>query len=305
MTSSGMQGVQLGWLQTFIAVYHTGSFTKASRQLGITQPAVTQYIRGLESQLGTLLFDRTPTGAVPTTQGEALAHDIEGSISQLNTAVRRHFGQSPSERPLRLGGPADLVAARVMSSIAPLIASGVDVRISLGEASDLLSDLKSGHLDLVISTVKPGGRGLHSVPLTDEEFALVASPGVADGLPTGRLSDDGGRALERIPLISYAQSMPIIRRYWRTVFEAPAPHSPSVVVPDLRAVISAVVAGAGMSVVPTYLCAEEVAARALVLLLEPEIPPINTFYLAVRSGTLTDPRLASLHRFLVERSKTW
>ncbi|WP_432930712.1 LysR substrate-binding domain-containing protein [Microbispora sp. CA-135349] len=77
------------------------------------------------------------------------------------------------------------------------------------------------------------------------------------------------------------------------------------VVPDLRAVISAVVAGAGMSVVPTYLCAEEVAAGALVLLLEPEIPPINTFYLAVRSGTLTDPRLASLHRLLVERSRTW
>ncbi|WP_100579398.1 helix-turn-helix domain-containing protein [Streptomyces sp. CB01201] len=42
----GPETMQLGWLQTFVSVYRTGSFTKAARDLDITQPAVTQQIRG-------------------------------------------------------------------------------------------------------------------------------------------------------------------------------------------------------------------------------------------------------------------
>jgi DNA-binding transcriptional LysR family regulator len=297
--------MQLGWLQTFIAVYHTGSFTKAARQLGITQPSVTQHIRGLEAELGKPLFDRTPQGALPTVEGKALAHDVEASITQINAAVRRHFEQTPSNRPLRIGGPAELVTARLLPSISSLIASGLDVRVSLGESADLLADLKSGHLDMVISTIQPRCRGLDGIPLTDEEFALVAAPQVADGLPAGALAVDGPRALEKVPLIAYAETVPLIRRYWRTVFETPPPEHPAVVVPDLRAVIAAVVAGAGVSVVPTYLCTRELSSGELVTLLDPELPPINTFYLATRCGSLSDPRLAGLHEVVVQEARDW
>ncbi len=51
--------------------------------------------------------------------------------------------------------------------------------------------------------------------------------------------------------------------------------------PDLRAVLAATVAGAGVSVLPTYLCRGQLAAGTLVALHEPETAPINTFYLAV------------------------
>ncbi|MER7111557.1 LysR family transcriptional regulator [Streptomyces sp. NPDC000229] len=301
----GPVDMQMGWLHTFIAVYREGSFTKAAAHLGITQPAVTQQIRGLEAELGKALFDRTPQGAVPTVEGEALAHDVEGPITGLKAAINRHFDVSPSNRPIRLGGPAELITTRVMPSLGRLITDGLDVRVTLAESSVLLDDLKAGHLDMAVSIIQPRCRGLDGTALTDEEFALVASPAVADSLPVGSLAVDGARALEKVPMIAYAENQPIIRRYWDSVFDSPPPGPPAAVIPDLRGVISAVVAGAGISVVPTYLCAEEIATGKLVMLLEPPIPPINTFHLAVRSGTLTDPRLARLHSHLIDEASKW
>ncbi|MFB6893205.1 LysR family transcriptional regulator [Kitasatospora sp. NPDC056327] len=297
--------MQLGWLQTFIAVYHTGSFTKAARELGITQPAVTQQIRSLEGVLGRPLFHRTPKGALPTVEGEALAHDVRGPLAALDTAVRRHFGGSPSNRPLRLGGPAELISARVMPCLGGLITCGLDVRVSLGEAAGLLESLRAGHLDIVVSTIPPRSRGVDAVPLTDEEFALVASPGIAAGLLRGGLTIGQPELLEKVPMIAYAETLPIIRRYWQSVFATRPPGSPAVVVPDLRAVIAAVAASAGISVVPTYLCERELGAGTVVQLLTPELPPINTFYLATRAGALSDARLAQLHAHLLTASRTW
>ncbi|MBN0043413.1 LysR family transcriptional regulator [Streptomyces actuosus] len=297
--------MQLGWLQTFIAVVHTGSFTKAARQLGLTQPAVTQQIRSLERELGKPLFHRTPQGATPTSAGKALAHEIESSMAEINAAVSRHFADTTESRPVRLGGPAELVTAKIMASISQLIAEGLDIRISLGEAASLLEDLKNGHLDIVISTIQPQNRGVEFRALTDEEFALLASPQVSASLPAGALAADSPEVLAKLPLIAYAETLPIIRRYWRMIFDAPPPSPPAVVVPDLRAVIAAVISSAGISVLPTYLCRAELASGALVPLLEPEIPPINTFYLVTRSGSLSEPRLARLHEHLVRDSRDW
>lgn len=297
--------MQLGWLQTFIAVCHTGSFTKAARQLGLTQPAVTQQIRSLESELGKPLFHRTPQGATPTAEGKALAYEIEASMAEINAAVSRHFADTTENRPIRLGGPAELVTARIMTSISQLIVAGLDVRISLGEASNLLEDLRSGHLDIVVSTIQPQGRGVDFTPLTDEEFALLASSRIAAEIPADASDGEKLKLLGKLPMIAYAETLPIIRRYWRTVFDAPPPSPPAVVVPDLRAVIAAVTSSAGISVLPTYLCAAELASGALVPLMEPEIPPINTLYLATRSGTLSEPRLARLHEHLVRDARGW
>ncbi|MGW5478614.1 LysR substrate-binding domain-containing protein [Streptomyces sp. NPDC004008] len=72
----------------------------------------------------------------------------------------------------------------------------------------------------------------------------------------------------------------------------------------LRAVIAAVTSAAGISVLPAYLCAAALASGARV---PPGTgdPPINTLYLAIRSGTLSEPRLARLHEHLVRDARGW
>lgn len=204
----GGEFMQLGWLQTFMAVYHTGSFTKAAHKLGITQPAVTQHIRGLEGKFGKPLFDRTPQGTVPTSAGVALAYEVQAPIANLNAAICRHFDTSPSNRPVRLGGPAELVTARLMSSISELIATGLEIRISFREAHDLLEDLRTGHLDIVVSTMQPRMRGVDAIALIDEEIALLASPRIADSIPCGALAVDGPEHWKIFPSLPMPRLFP-------------------------------------------------------------------------------------------------
>ena len=57
------------WLRTFLAVYRAGSVTEAARLRGLSQPATSQQLAGLERAIGTALFVRTPSGVVATERG--------------------------------------------------------------------------------------------------------------------------------------------------------------------------------------------------------------------------------------------
>ena len=59
-------------LRAFLAVFDHRSVRGAARALGLTQPAVTQAIKELESFVGVQLFERGTTGVQPTIFGNAL-----------------------------------------------------------------------------------------------------------------------------------------------------------------------------------------------------------------------------------------
>jgi len=64
--------INLEYYKIFYYVANAGSFTKASEQLFITQPAVSQAIKTLEKELGSSLFIRVPKGVKLTSEGEVL-----------------------------------------------------------------------------------------------------------------------------------------------------------------------------------------------------------------------------------------
>ncbi|GCD39555.1 LysR family transcriptional regulator [Streptomyces chrestomyceticus JCM 4735] len=298
--------VQLSWLRTFVTVYRLGSLTKAAQRLELSQPTVTHQIRNLERTFGKELFERVPQGVVPTCAADSLIRDVQGPVDALGIVVERHFGTGPGGRPLCVGGPVELISSRVVPAVSDLVADGLRINFSFGLADDLLERLASGHYDLVLSTVRPRLRGISAVTLVDEEFAILASPELASGIPTGRIMKEGPAAvLDKYPLIAYAESLPIIRRYWLTVFGIRPTSAPSLVIPDLRGVLAAVKSSAGISVLPTYLAADALLRGEAVKLLEPEIPPINTFYLATRDGGMCHPDLTLLHSHLLMKARLW
>ena len=144
----------------------------------------------------------------------------------------------------------------------------MQLRISTGLTDELLDELRAGRHDLVISTRRPNSRGLVSEPFADEEFVLVAAPGWAE-----RLKNTEGRpnaAGRRWPTCRSSPTTPTcrsVRRYWRYVFNerltAPARLT---TIPDLRGIRTAVVAGAGWTVLPKYLCRAELDSGSLTLL---------------------------------------
>ncbi|ALO97949.1 LysR-family transcriptional regulator [Streptomyces hygroscopicus subsp. limoneus] len=429
--TASLASLDLNLLRTFLAVYRSGSFTGAARLLGLSQPTVTTQMRALERQTGRELFERLPRGVTPTPVADELAARIAAPLDELAAVAGPTPRAGARAEPVHLAGPAELLCTKALPALAPLIAEGVRLRVATGLTDPLLDELRAGRHDLVIATTRPRGRTVHAVPLTDEEFVLVAAPiwaerllgrgparedegeraagrktegrGVVerhtdtDGVvvpeaedeihgqgpagqgaegpgsageggerrgsalrgskgqgpagqggeglgsagrdaeregsagrdaeaqgPTGQATEAPGPAvrhagrrsfvapdsfdpavLHEVPLITYAEDLPIARRYWRHVFGRRLSRTAAVTVPDLRGVLAAVAAGAGFSVLPRYLCQDLLASGALVALLEPEDPPINTGFLVQRPGASDNPDVARVRALLLRAARSW
>ncbi|WP_329453865.1 LysR family transcriptional regulator [Streptomyces sp. NBC_01497] len=296
--------LDLGLLRTFLAVHRARSLTGAARALGISQPTVSAQVQALEQQLGRQLFERLPRGVASTTVADALAGEIAAPLDALAAVADR--GRSDAEalaEPVHLGGPAEMLSVLALPALAPLTQHGVLLRVTAGLADELLDGLHAGRFDLVLSAVRPRGRSLSAVPLMDEEFVLVAAPAWAERIGPLNCKDPG--PLQGVPLVAYGEDLPILRRYWRHVFRTRLSARPAVVVPDLRGVRACVVAGAGITVLPRYLCKDELASGTLLALLSPQDPPINTGFLVERAGALPRPALVAVRTHLVRAARSW
>jgi len=87
-----------GWelYRSFLAVIREGSLSAAARSLGMTQPSLGRHIRQLESDLGVVLFTRSPQGLIPTDLGDELATHAQAMYAT-SAALRRAASGSNSE----------------------------------------------------------------------------------------------------------------------------------------------------------------------------------------------------------------
>jgi DNA-binding transcriptional LysR family regulator len=282
----------LDLLRSFLAVHRTGSITAAADLLGLAQPTVTAQMKTLEAALGRPLFERRPRGVAPTAAADDLARRVAVPLDALEAVIVAQT-PGPAMATVHLGGPAEFLSEQVLPALADLPATGLKLTATFGLPDDLVAKLTAGQLDLIVTATRPRHSGLTVTPLYDEEFMLVAAPRWARLV--GRPDD-----LADVPLVSYAAEAPILRRYWRTVFGTRLTRSPDLVVADLRSVLTAVVAGAGASVLPGYLCGPQLASGALHVLAEPAIPPLNTLFLAHRPPALSRRGVAIVHTRLTE-----
>ncbi|MQY14272.1 HTH-type transcriptional regulator PerR [Streptomyces sp. RB5] len=277
-------------LRTFVAVHRAGSLTRAAALLGLSQPAVTGQIRALERQLGRPLFVRGARGVTPTTLGEELAHKAAPHLDAL-LALTYEGPDAPAT--LHLAGPPEFLALRVLPALGPLVAGGLAVRAAYGPDGDTLEGLAAGRHDLTVTASRPRGGALTATPLWDEELVLVAG---------GRWA---GVAPESVPVIEVHESLPFVTRYWAEVYGTGPAASAAVVVPDLRAALACAVAGAGLAVLPRYLCDAELREGRVVAVGRPAVPPIRTYVLSVRAGALALPHLARAHETLIRAATEW
>ncbi|MDN0199356.1 LysR family transcriptional regulator [Streptomyces sp. S.PNR 29] len=300
--------MDLALLRTFVTVHRAGSFTRAAALLGLSQPAVTSQIRTLERQLGRPLFLRQARGVTPTTVGDELAHKAAPHLDALVEIAETGLDDDSSLRTLHLAGPPEFTAERALPALTELTGEdgqGFALRASFGNAEETLEGLAAGHHDLAISTARPRGALLSATPLCDEEHVLVAAPRWTDQRVIGKPRCLGAHALEHIPVIEVHESLPFVSRYWASVFDArPATHG-TVIVPDLRAVLACAAAGAGLAVLPRYLCAAALERGDVVALHDPAVPPLRTYFLVVRTGTLAMPQIARAYEWLQRAAADW
>ena len=300
--------MDLALLRTFVTVHRAGSFTRAAALLGLSQPAVTSQIRTLERQLGRPLFLRQARGVTPTTIGDELAHKAAPHLDALVEIAESGPDDDSPVRTLHLAGPLEFTAERALPALTELAGEdgqGFALRASFGNAEETLEGLAAGHHDLAITTARPRGALLTATPLCDEEHVLVAAPRWASAVGPGKLRRKGAHALEGLPVVEVHESLPLVARYWASVFDCRPAASGTVVVPDLRAVLACATAGAGLAVLPAYLCAAALARGDIVALLDPAVPPLRTYFLVVRTGTMAMPHIARAHEWLLRAAADW
>ena len=142
-------------LQVFFAVAECGGMAKAAAQLGVTQPAVSDIIAGIESAFGVRLFDRSPQGVELTIYGRALLKRGLAAIDELKQGIRDiEFLADPTVGEVRIGC-VESISGTLLSPFAqqfcleyPRIALRVDQVVT---PTLELPDLHARKLDLVLA----------------------------------------------------------------------------------------------------------------------------------------------------------
>lgn len=249
-------------LRTFLAIYRAGSLTDAAFHRGISQPAASQHLAALERTIGTRLFVRRPSGVIPTQRARELYAQVTEPLDALEEIISdlRGEGSASSPVPVRFGSSAEYFSAEVLPRLAE---TGIGVTAIFGDDAELLTLLDHGEIDLAVTSTKPQRRSLRGVQIGAKHFTLVAAPAVAPASPLRTLRQLASW-LPGQPWASYSLELPITRRFWQTVLERPFSARPHLVAPDLRAVLKAVELGIGVSLLPTFVCAEPLAEQRVV-----------------------------------------
>ena len=129
-------------LKVFMAVLEEQSFTKAARNLGISQPAVSQNIAELEKELGTELFSRSRGAVTPTSAGISFKEYASRILHWYEAASSAFNGTLKGSRTLRIAS-----GCHVAETILPSCAATLSARIP-GLKLEIVPDNGSGDIRL-------------------------------------------------------------------------------------------------------------------------------------------------------------
>ncbi|MEU2774087.1 LysR family transcriptional regulator [Streptomyces sp. NPDC007162] len=264
-------------LRVLRAVATTGSFSAAGRELGCTQPAVSQQMKALETSVGTPLLVRNGREMRLTQAGEALVRHASGILAGL-TAAEEEVAAIAGLRAgrVRLVSFPSGSSTLVPTALAALRAAHPGTRVSLEEAEPPKSVdlLREGDCDIALAFRYEGGADAGGA----EEWAdLVVRPLLADRLvglvPEGhRLARAESVALGELADESWIAGCPRCRGQLVQACES-AGFTPRIdfATDDYPAVVGLVGAGLGVAVLPR-LAIESVRPRgARTVALEPAV----------------------------------
>lgn len=172
--------MDLRQLHHFATLAGSGSLHGAARRLNLKQPALSQSIRALESEVGARLVERSPTGTRLTQAGAAFLNEVRLILHALDRAVQVAKLAATATAPLRLGLTPDVISRRLVAILQEFrqnIPEG-SVIVSDGSATYLLSLLDAGLLDLALlptSTSVSHGNGMETLWREDLHLALPAA----------------------------------------------------------------------------------------------------------------------------------
>lgn len=280
--------VNLEWYRTFKMIYRTGTLTEAASRLNMTQPGVSGQLVALEAYVGHKLFERTARRMVPTDYAKRLYTQIAESVEQLEDVERKFKKASLNKSPtIHVGVPHEFFSHRAVEKLTQLKCR---LNIQFGLTEELLARLNKGDLDLVVATQKVRKYPFIYQELLREQLLLVGSENIDRTIFDDSVNSHNLVGAEQWLLTqewyAYSGDLALIRRYWWEHFKKRPLIHPRHIIPDLRSIVRLLTVSPGLSIIPHYLCTDELQNGRLLELGKGLKPVTNTLYFVLPKGLI-------------------
>lgn len=236
----------------FREIAKTNNFTKAATNLFLTQSAVSHAIKDLEEEAGTQLFERLHRSVKLTPAGELLLREIQPIIEEFES-VEARLPDLEKQPPLKIASCITYAQTELPQLLQRFSVNHPEAHfnVQVFPASESIARLETGEVDLAFIEGKVQQASFQAKKIADYRLCVVAAPDFAE---------------EQLSLPELLQRPLLLRERGSAVREAfesfvvlqgfkPFPIWESV---DSQALVSAVKAGFGLSVLPYRLVKEKI-----------------------------------------------
>ncbi len=268
-------------LECLAAILEEGSFEKAAERLSITQSAVSQRLRTLETLAGTVLLVRgrplKPTAAgrlllKHTMQVRLLRADLEHDLRSVSPGSA---GSASGKERVSIAVNADSIATWALPAFDQLVRQGLPLEI-ITDDQDFTQDwLREGQVLGCVTTIKKALRGCKAVSLGAMKHVAVASPSALQHYCPEGFSPHSFR---QMPFVAFNRKDDLQAEYVRRAFRLKHAQLNQCFVPSSEGQLRAVLAGWGASVIPELLARPLIESGQLINLLPDTALPVSLYW---------------------------
>lgn len=254
-------------LLSLLKVVETGSFTRASFQLGLSQPAVSQHIRQLEEYWNVKIFDHNHNRFTLTPEGDLIVRYAQRMTALTDNLKQALISKKARIRSLTVGITHSAESSAIVEALAAYTSGmdGLNMKILTDTTDNLYAMLRSWELDFAFVEGKTADPALKYIML-DTDFLTVAVP------PDHPLAKRGAITIDQLKKERLILRLPgsITRTLFNTALESrglsPSEFNVAVEIDSIVSIKDLICRGFGISLLARSACLDEIRSGTLAAL---------------------------------------
>ena len=268
-------------LECLAAIVEEGGFERAAQRLSITQSAVSQRLRALEAQVGTVLIVRSRP-LKPTSAGQLLLKhtkmlrllraDLERDLKELAPSS---LGGAREDERISIAINADSIATWALPALTDLAQQGLPMEIITDDQDFTHEWLREGQVLGCVTTLKQALRGCKVVTLGAMDYVAVAQADyAAKHLPNGLTQHN----FRQVPFIAFNRKDDGQAEFVSKAFGLKRVALNQLFVPSSEGQVRALLAGWGVSILPELLVRKQIATGEIVNIAPGYALPVQLYW---------------------------
>lgn len=256
--------MQLESLKMFCDVVETGSFSRAAQLNHVTQSAVSQQIRALETRYEQKLLSRSARQVTPTPAGERLFRGCKEILARFSEVEQEIREQAAEVQGTTTVSTIYSVGLHELQSVQRLLLKThpkVNMRLNYRRSDQVYDDIILGAAEIGLVAYPQPRAGVDILPFRDDKLALVCAPGHA----LAGKSKVSLTAVAGLPFIAFDREAPSRKAIDRLFKERGMDLNVVMEMDNVETIKRAVEMGLGVSVLPAATTIYEVSQGTLVV----------------------------------------